>query len=137
MKKWLISFGVIVIFGIISGCTKYTTPSKVSRRIINDSWTISSFTIDGQSVTSNYSGYTFAFEDGGGITVKAVAAGFSATGAWKMGLVKNPAILYLSFAPGGGLEYLADDWQVVEMQKSLMRLKRNDSGGNATVTFTK
>lgn len=129
--------GLIAVFGMLSGCTKYTTPSKVSRRIVNDSWTIQSFTIDGQSVTSNYSGYTFSFADDGGISVKAIAAGFSATGAWEMGLDKNPAILYLSFAPGGGLEYLADDWQVVEMQKSLMRLKRNDSGGNASLTFSR
>ena len=55
-----------------------------------------------------------------------------------MGLNKNPAILYLSFSPEGGLEYLADDWQVVEMRKNLMKLKRNgDTGSTANVTFKK
>lgn len=120
----------------LNGCTKYTTPKKVERLLIDGSWTMTNFIIDGESVIDNYQGYSFAFTESGGILVKGPS--FSSSGSWKTGLNKNPAILYLSFAPEGGLEFLADDWQVTEMKKGSMKLKRNgDTGSTGNVTFKK
>lgn len=134
MKNWL--FVLCAVF-LLAGCAKYTTPRKVKKRLAEGTWTIKTFTIEGESVVENYSSYKFSFGEGGGISVKNSSGSF-ASGSWELGLAKNPAILYLSFPPVGGLEYLADDWQVVEMQKSTMRLKRNDSAGSSsTVIFKK
>jgi hypothetical protein len=132
MKNWLIMACTLLLF---VGCSKYTTPRKVEKRISEGTWRIATFTINGNSVSGQYADCTFAFGEGGGVSVKGA---ISAAGAWEVGLNKNPAILYLSFPPVGGLEYLADDWQVTEMQKNLMRLKRNDDdGSNSTLTFKK
>jgi hypothetical protein len=132
MKNWIIVVCAMLLF---VGCSKYTTPRKVEKRITKGSWTITTFTIEGESVVLNYALSTFTFGDGGDISVN---GGIEANGHWEVGLNKNPAILYLSFPPVGGLEYLADDWQVVEMKKDLMRLKRNDdSGSNSTLIFKK
>lgn len=135
MKNWMFAAFALILLSL-NGCSKYTTPKKVERKIVDGSWTLSNFTIDGESVIENYAGYSFAFTEGGGVLVKGPS--FTSSGAWEMGLNKNPAILYLSFSPEGGLEYLADDWQVVEMRKNLMKLKRNgDTGSTANVTFKK
>jgi len=132
MKNWMIVFGTILLF---VGCTKYTTPRKVEKRITEGTWKITTFTMNGQSVVDLYTSYTFAFGESGNVSVK---GGITATGSWELGLAKNPAILYLSFPPTGGLEYLADDWQVTEIKKDMMRLKRNDSSGSGgSVVFTK
>lgn len=132
MKNWMIAIFALLLF---AGCTKYTTPHKVEKRIVKGTWKISIFTIEGTSVASQYSTYTFVFNDSKSISV---GGGITASGTWQVGLGKNPAILYLNFPPVGGLEYLADDWQVTEMQKDLMRLKLNDSNGmNSTLVFKK
>jgi len=132
MKNWMIMICAIVLLG---GCTKYTTPRKVERRISDGSWTISSFSVNGESVALLYAGYNFNFGEEGNIKV---SGEFSANGSWELGLNRNPAILYLSFPPVGGLEYLSDDWQVAEMKKDLMRLERNDSSGEGgTLVFRK
>lgn len=134
MKKWL--FAVVALLLIVgNSCSKYTTPRKVERLIVDGSWTLTSFTVDGESVLENYSGYTFGFGEEGGAVVRG-PGNFTSSGSWEVGLNKDPAILYLSFQPEGGLEFLADDWQVVEIKKDLMRLKRNgDTGANSNATF--
>lgn len=120
---------------LFAGCSKYTTPRKVEKRISEGTWKISAFSVNGNSVAGQYADYTFVFAEGGSTTVKN-GSPVVAYGSWEVGLGRNPAILYLSFPPVAGLEYLADDWQVTEMQKDLMRLKRNDSNGdNSSVTF--
>lgn len=132
MKNWMIAACAMLLF---VGCAKYTTPHRVEKRIVNGTWKISIFTIEGTSVADQYATYTFAFSDSKSISVN---GGITASGSWEVGLNKHPAILYLSFPPVGGLEYLADDWQVTEMQKDLMRLKLNDSNGsNSTLVFKK
>ncbi len=132
MKNWIILFCAFLLF---AGCTKYTTPKKVERRITKGTWKISSFSVDGESVATFYEDYKFAFGESGNIKV---SGGLSATGSWELGLNKNPAILYLSFPPVGGLEYLADDWKVTDMQKDLMRLERNDdANGSGALVFRK
>ena len=124
MKNWIMVLTAMLLF---AGCTKYTTPRKVEKRISKGTWKISSFTVDGLSVAADYQFYTFSFAEDGDISV---GGGISASGSWELGLNRNPAILYLSFPPVGGLEYLADDWQVTDMQRDLMRLERNDSNGS-------
>jgi len=132
MKNWIM---VACVMLLVAGCTKYTTPRKVERRITEGTWTISSFTIDGVSVAANYQGYNFSFSETHNVKV---GGSFSASGSWELGLNKNPAILYLSFPPVGGLEYLADDWQVTEMARNRMTLQRNDdSGAGGKLVFKK
>jgi hypothetical protein len=132
MKNGMLVAFILLLF---AGCSKYTTPRKVEKRISEGTWKISAFTSGGSSVSTQYAEYTFNFNEGGSVTVKNNGATI-AYGSWEVGLGKNPAILYLGFPPVAGLEYLADDWQVTEMKKDLMRLKRNDSGGdNSSVTF--
>lgn len=125
---------LVMLILVAVSCTKYTTPKKVERRLPTGTWKITSFTIGGLSAVEDYKTHTFAFSESGGIAVKA-ELGFAASGSWSTGLNKNPAILYLSFPPVGGLEYLADDWQVVELQKNLIKLKRNDASADGNLTL--
>lgn len=121
---------IILLVGLILGsCLK---PKYVEKRITKGSWTISAFSIDNENLAGNYASYSFAFgTDGYAI----VSGGFSAQGTWELGLDTKPTILYLSFPVGGNLEYLSDDWRVVESKKSLLRLEKNDDGGSSSGTL--
>lgn len=122
MKKWL---WMGCLFLVLLACSKYTTPRKVERRLTAEgTWKISSFTIDGTSVTGNYATYTFSFGKEGDASVK---GGITATGTWSVGAEKDPAILYLNFPPVGGLEYVTDDWIVTKVKKNSISLQRNES----------
>jgi len=134
MKNWMITTLTLTVL-LFVGCSKYTTPRKVEKRLVEGSWKISTFTLDGVSIAENYATDIFSFGESGKISVK---GGVLANGSWEMGLIKDPAVIYLSFPAIGGLEYLADDWQVLEMKKDMMRLKRNDSSGlSSTLVFKK
>ncbi|ASS47518.1 MAG: hypothetical protein A3D31_16940 [Candidatus Fluviicola riflensis] len=126
---------VIVLLLAISGCTKYTTPRKVEKRLGEGTWRITSFTMGTEVITLNYAFYTFVFDNDGQVEVR---EGTTVDGTWEVGNDKNPALLYLSFPAVDGLEYLSDDWQVLEMKKNLMKLKRNTNSSTTTlVTFAK
>jgi len=134
MKNWMIASLTLTVF-LFVGCSKYTTPRKVEKRLVEGTWKISIFTMGGESIVENYATDKFTFAESGKISVK---GGVLANGSWEMGLIKDPAVIYLSFPAVGGLEYLADDWQVLEMKKDMMRLKRNDSSGlSSTLVFEK
>ncbi len=124
MKKILL-FGMLFTF--VLACAKYTTPKKVSRKIIDGSWKITALTSGGQSIIESFQEYSFSFTEDGTMLLKG-STPITAKGSWDLGLNKNPAILYLSFPPVGGLEYLSDDWQVTEMTSKKMALKSNDAG---------
>ena len=132
MKQLMI---VVVLLVAVSGCTKYTTPRKVEKRITEGTWRITSFTSGEDVLTLNYAFDTFVFDNDGQVEVR---GGTTVDGTWELGGDKNPALLYLSFPAVDGLEYLSDDWQVLEIKKNLMKLKRNQSGNTTTlVTFAK
>lgn len=132
MKNWIFA-SLTVLFFVAVSCSKHTTPRRVKKVLPEGSWSMTSFTIEGQSVIENYEGYKFTFDEDGSLAVK--ASGFSSNGSWETGLDRNPCILYLSFAPEGGLEYIADDWQVTEIKKNSITLKRNDSSSSSNLTL--
>lgn len=132
MKNWIFASLTMLVF-VLAACSKHSSPRRVKKVLPGDSWKISSFTIEGQSVLDNYSSYSFTFDEGGSIAV--VGQGFSSSGSWETGLDRNPCILYLSFPPVGGLEYIADDWQVSQVKKDEITLKRNDDSSNSNLTF--
>src|SRR6218665_2658859 len=131
MKNWIFA-SLAVLFLVTSACSKHTTPRRVKRVLPEGSWKITSFTIEGVSVTENYNEYSFGFDEEGGVRV--FGSGFSASGSWETGLNRNPCILYFGFSPVGGLEYLAGDWQVTQIKKDVLTLKKNDSNSSSNLT---
>lgn len=132
MKQLMI---IVVLLVAVSGCSKYTTPRKVEKRITQGTWRITSFTSGTDVLTLNYALDEFVFDKDGQVEVR---GGSTVDGTWELGGDKDPALLYLSFPAVDGLEYLSDDWQVLEIKKNLMKLKRNQSGNTTTlVTFAK
>jgi hypothetical protein len=132
MKQLMI---MVVLLVTVSGCTKYTTPRKVEKRITEGTWRITSFTSGVDVLTLNYALDEFVFDKDGQVEVR---GGSTVDGTWELGGDKDPALLYLSFPAVDGLEYLSDDWQVLEIKKNLMKLQRNQSGNTTTlVTFAK
>jgi len=132
MKNWIFASLAMLVF-VLASCSKHTTPRRVNKVLPDGTWRITSFTIEGQSVLDDYDDYKFTFSDDGSIAV--LGTGFSSHGKYETGLDRNPCILYLSFPPEGGLEYIADDWQVTQIKKDVITLKRNDSSSSSNLTM--
>ena len=117
---FLILFVSVALFS----CTKYTTPNKVSKSIVEDSWSISNFYFNGTSVTSEYTGDVFTFYDNGTVYLQ---GNTEFIGKWSVGLNKNPATLYLSSFLGVPLSNFNDDWTVESCSKKEIVLSSGEN----------
>lgn len=126
-KSGLFIFWVIFTLGLSLSCKKYTTPKKVARVIVVDSWTIQSFFFEGLSITNDFSEHVYAFDENNTVQAKGIVG---SVGTWTVGLNKNPATLYLSNFFGYPMSTLNDDWTVDSCSKEEIKLS---SGENSVV----
>jgi len=129
MKKTLLLLFILASIGF-SGCKKYTTPNKVEKTIVKDSWRIQTFFLDGNSISTDINDQILSFEDGGGVLAKGVIGN---VGTWSVGLNKNPATLFLSNFINYPLDALNKDWTVDSCNKKEIKI----SNGNSSVLFRK
>ncbi|MBL1281149.1 MAG: hypothetical protein COA33_012800 [Fluviicola sp.] len=124
LKAFLLLFSIIVTLALVSSCKKYTTPNKVSRIIVKDSWRIQSFFFQGNSITIDFASQVFSFEEEGGVLAKGITGN---VGVWDVGANKNPAILYLSNFLNYPLMTLNDDWTVDSASKKEIKLSSGEN----------
>jgi hypothetical protein len=126
MKKWMFAAFALLVFTTFTACRKYTTPKKVSRKVVGDAWVMKSLLLANDTVTSaDFIGFEFSFEDDNDFKVTFLTLPL-ATGKWSTALDKNPAILYLNLPIEPSIDFLSDDWKVMQIKKDFMRLERND-----------
>tara|TARA_R110002072_G_scaffold929_4_gene7498 strand:+ start:13249 stop:13674 length:426 start_codon:yes stop_codon:yes gene_type:complete len=123
-KAILLLVNMAVILVLVSSCKKYTTPNRVSKVIVKDSWRIQSFFFQGNSITIDFSGQVFSFEDEGGVLAKGITGN---VGVWDVGANKNPAILYLSNFLNYPMMTLNDDWTVDSCSKKEIKLSSGEN----------
>lgn len=117
-------FSLFLILGVTVSCKKYTTPNRVSKVIVVDSWTIQNFFFEGASITTEFSEQVFSFEEGGSILAKGI---IESVGIWSVGLNKNPATLYLSNFLTYPMSAFNDDWTVDSCSKKEIKLSSGDN----------
>lgn len=132
MRKGLfVSIALLMLIGLSTlSCKKYTTPNKVKKSLVKDSWRIQTFFLDGNSITADFSNQALSFDESGGVLAKGVVGN---AGAWSVGLNKNPATLFLSNFLTYPLSALNKDWTVDSCSKKEIKL----SGGNSSLTLVK
>ena len=127
MKKWMFAAFALLVFTTFTACSKYTTPKKVSRKVVGDAWVIKSLSLANDTLTSvDFVGFEFSFEEDNDFKVTYLTLPL-AEGKWSTALDKDPAILYLNLPIEPTVDFLSDDWKVLQIKKDFMRLERNDN----------
>ncbi|MBP5982805.1 MAG: hypothetical protein KA734_03730 [Fluviicola sp.] len=127
MKKWMFAAFALLVFTTFTACSKYTTPKKVSRKVVGDAWVIKSLSLANDTLTSvDFVGFEFSFEEDNDFKVTYLTLPL-AEGKWSTALDKDPAILYLNLPIEPTVDFLSDDWKVMQIKKDFMRLERNDN----------
>lgn len=117
----------LLVFTTFTACSKYTTPKKVSRKVVGDAWVIKSLSLANDTLTSvDFVGFEFSFEEDNDFKVTYLTLPL-AEGKWSTALDKDPAILYLNLPIEPTVDFLSDDWKVLQIKKDFMRLERNDN----------
>jgi hypothetical protein len=100
----------------------------------NSAWTVSSFVDEGVNETSAFTRYQLRFLSNGAISAQ---RGISTTnGTWSS--QKNATELIIDFNTENILDELDEDWKVVSISSTEIRLKDIDNGiVESTLTLTK
>lgn len=99
--------------------------------LTNNQWYVSYCYKGNNDETSDYNGYHFNFYANG--TSKAIKNATQINGDWTKYQDGNKQKLDLSFS-GDTLEYMEEDWDIVEYTTTLIRLK-NTSGGGTKIDY--
>jgi hypothetical protein len=124
----------IVLVASLIACSKYTTPKKVSRKIVIGTWLMNEFFENEKSIIKKYSGIGFNFGDGGTVITTSESA---VSGTWSMGSDKDPALMYLSFPETDSMHILSDDWIVfkISSEECILKRKVDEENFNYAASF--
>ena len=122
---------------------KDTNQKKLADTITSGSWRITSFVDSGTDETNHFTGYTFTFVDQGGVT--AMNGTNTYTGAWKIedsnsdDDTLNDLEFLLNFATPADFTDLSEDWDILELTESKLKLQHisGGNGGTDLLTFEK
>lgn len=121
---------VLSVFSLTS-CSKDDPPAisagNVSNTVTAGTWRITYYFDTNLEETSSFAGYNFTFGSGGVLT--AVKSGTTLTGTWSSGTDDSKTKLILLFSSPADFVEISDDWEVIEMTDTIIKL-RDVSGGN-------
>jgi hypothetical protein len=136
----------ILIFSIlslvvISSCKKKQI-SKTEDLMVSGSWKISSYTDDGANETSDYSSYTFIFNEDGTVNANGASIGtWSIAKESSSGDDDSSSDNHLHFNLNLSIPFddLSDDWEIENKSDSSIELKdvSGGNGGEDNLVFTK
>lgn len=112
-------------------CKNSTDPLGPSPSVTAGEWKVSYY-FDRSDKTTAYAGYTFDFKIGGGLLARSSTQSWN--GTWSTTCDDSAPKLCLSFDPSAPslLRELAEDWLILSISDSLMRLEHRSGGGGDT-----
>ncbi len=130
--SWLLALMLVFI-----SCSKDDDDDAIRNPtpvLTSGTWRVTEFIVSGSNETADFTGYNFTFNLNG--TVTAVKAAINRDGSWSFGTVS--ARLYIDFGPPiDAIGELTDDWQLVSVADTQVKLVDDNSGNNASLVFTK
>jgi hypothetical protein len=130
-------FRTLLISGIlfVSACHKSNDVTGNSNTdVTSGTWRVTLFTDSGNDETTDFSGYTFTFKNDGSIA--AVKGGISTNGTWSKGSKFN-IDLGLKSDSNKPLGELTDDWQILSINSTEIKLGDDNPSSGESLTFTK
>lgn len=134
MKRTIVA-AFLGLFFLSSSCTRsLDDPSSIAT---SGTWRVTLFTDSGNNETSDFSGYIFTFASGG--IVSAVKNGVTTTGVWSINNSSNKFNIDLGPKTDTNkpLGELTDDWKIISVSDSEIKLTNDNSSSNEFLTFMK
>lgn len=132
MNRRLILLAV-PLFILFSSCHKDDNNNS-NTDISSGTWRVTLFTDSGKDETSDFSGYSFTFGNGGVLT--AAKSGSSKTGTWNKGSDFNIDLGDKSDS-NKPLGELTDNWEIISITSSEIKLTDDNASSGEFLTFTK
>lgn len=137
MKKRTGFLGTLSLIFLLISCTTSVDTSNTSQIVTSGSWRVTLFTDSGNDETSDFSGYSFSFNDNG--TISAVKNGLTQNGTWSVNTSSNKFNIDLGpkVDTNKPLGELTDDWKILSSSNTEIRLGDDNTTSNEFLTFTK
>ena len=136
MKKTLLLLVLDSVFFVSCDRSDDNLATNASQVAVSGNWRVSLFMDSGNNETSDFNGYSFAFNSGGTLTV--VKAGVTTNGTWSVSNSSNK--FNIDLGPKNGtnkLGELTDDWKILSSSNTEIRLGDDNPASNELLTFTK
>jgi hypothetical protein len=93
---------------------------------VTGNWTVTNYIDSGKNETSDYSGYSFAFNTGG--VLEAISGSGTYTGTWRIGNSSSDDDsssnrLVITITGNKEMDHLQDDWVIVSISDTKISLK--------------
>ena len=137
MKKILQFCLAFALIASTFSCSNNGSTDPGNNNIVSSgSWRVTLFTDSGNDETSDFNGFNFIFQDNG--TVTAMRNGVTTTGSWNN---TNSSRFVINLGPkidsNKPLGELTDDWVIISISNTEIRLTDDNASSNEFVTFTK
>jgi hypothetical protein len=142
--KSTLKFIVFIFLFVGIGCEKNSSSETlfdskfISKNIVDGTWTITKMMDSGKNETYHFLGFVFDFKSDGSVTAR--KRSIIETGVWHISEnsrydTTSPELeFYLSFHSSGEFEELNDDWDILELNNSVIKLI-DISGGNGGTDY--
>lgn len=147
MKKRTLYFVAIgfILSSMLASCSKddVKTKNEITDDMTSGTWKITYFNDSGDDETSNFTAYTFEFNENGDL--KANSSSNNYTGSWSVtdsnsdDDSSDDLHFNIQFNLSNEFEDLNDDWDILEHTESKLRLEdvSGGNGGTDLLTFEK
>ncbi len=120
MKRILIA-GMLALVSL-AGCNKRVTPNKIEKIITQDKWKIQRFIDNGVNLKDTFALDIFVFDEDHSVLVE----NRPEEGSWELTSDKSPGVIDINLPTYTNLAYLADDWNMIFLNKNEFHLERRD-----------
>jgi len=131
MKNQLICLSFVSMF-LITSCSR---DNNNNDNVEAGTWRVTLFTDSGNDETSDFSGYTFTFGDGGVLT--AAKSGSSKTGTWSKSSNDFNIDLGTKTDSNKPLGELTDNWDIISVTDNEIKLQDDNPSSGEFLTFQK
>jgi hypothetical protein len=137
MKRQLVKLALICSVFFVSSCHKSddNMDGNNTGDVTSGTWHVTLFTDSGNDETSDFSGYNFSFNSNGSLSVSKSSS--SATGTWSKSSSKFNIDLGPKSDANKPLGELTDDWQIISISSTQIKLGDDNSASGESLTFTK
>ena len=122
------------LFIFLFSCHKIDDNNDSNADITKGTWRVTLFTDSGNDETSGFSGYSFTFASGGILTAQKGSS--SQTGTWNHGSDFDIDLGAKSDS-NKPLGELTDNWKIISITSSEIKLTDDNASSNEFLTFTK
>jgi hypothetical protein len=143
MKTQLLSSLLIICLLFTQSCSRSnddtTNPNSQAQiqNITSGTWRVTLFTDSGNDETSDFASYSFQFNSGG--TITATKGSTTKNGTWSITSSSNKYNIDLGAKSDSNkpLGELTDDWKIISISSTEIKLSDDNASSNELLTFTK